>query len=142
VGELVPDHTGEFSGAQHVEQAGRGGNRCMVRVAPGRKCIGLRVLHQKGTRHWQPGAAAELAHEPDEFGCGAVVNLLSPVHRKHELVGPPIAEQVHCDSYNKGDHHALWAAEEIPDCHEERGQPRQQDGGARVIHRNPPAVSG
>jgi hypothetical protein len=68
MGELVPNHTGKFPGAQHVEQTGRGRDRGVLRIAPGRKCIGLRVVHQIDARHRQPGAGAEIAHETDKLG--------------------------------------------------------------------------
>jgi hypothetical protein len=67
----------------------------------GLRPVGLRVVHQIDTRHRQSGASAELAHEPDKFGRSAIIDLLSSIHRKHELVGPPVTEQVHRDGYNK-----------------------------------------
>jgi hypothetical protein len=51
----------------------------------GLRPVGLRVVHQIDTRHRQPGASAELAHEADEFGRSAIIDLLRSVHRKHEL---------------------------------------------------------
>jgi len=50
------------------------------------------------------------------------------VHAKHDLVGEPVAEEVHAHGENEGDDHAVPSAEVSADQDQEPRQETEQDG--------------
>jgi len=82
----------------------------------------------------------EIAHEGDQFGRGALVDLVGAVHRQDEPVGVPVGEQVHAGGNHQRDRRARPAADEEANRHEQAGEARQQNGRAPVVHRKSPVA--
>ena len=49
--ELVRDHTGHFLAREHLQQSGGHRHGRMLRIAPGRKRVWLRIVHDIDARH-------------------------------------------------------------------------------------------
>ena len=125
-----------------LEQAGRHRDGGVLRVAPGREGVGLRVVHHEDARHRQAGALRQLVHHAHQIGRGALVDLLGAVHRQHHLVGVPVGEEVHAGRDQQRDDGAAAAADQVADTHEQGRQPCEQDGGTKVVHFPLPGRSG
>ena len=85
-------------------------------------------------RHGKAGALRKIAHERDEFRRGTLVDFPRAVQREHELVGVPVAHEVHHRGDQQGHHRAARPADEETDGHEQGREPCQQHGGSHIIH--------
>ncbi len=57
------------------------------------------------------------------------------VHFQHDLVGIPVAEEVHGRGHEKGEDHAGLAADGAAHGDQQQGEAGQQEGGFKSIHR-------
>ena len=134
VGELVGDHARNFVAVERVDKAGAHCDRGMLGVAPGGERVGLRVVHDVDARHGDARALREIAHELDQLGRGAGIDLPRSMQGEHELVRIPIAHEVH-DGCNQQRHdRAARAADEKTDSHEQGREPCQQHGRSHIVH--------
>ncbi len=116
-------------------QQPRGGRHGGVfRIAPGGEGIGLRIVDHIDLRHRQVRVGGQLLDDAVEAGRAVAIDLARAVHRKHDLVGLPVSEEVHAQRDKERDHHTRLAADHEADEQEQRGQAREQNGGAEEIH--------
>ena len=76
------------------KQARGGGDRRVLRVAPGGKRIGLRIVDEIDPRHGKARTLAEIAHHMHQLGGGALVNLHRVMGGERQPVRVPIGEEV------------------------------------------------
>jgi len=129
VGEFVRHHATQFALGQHVDDAGGGRDGCVLRAAAGGKGVGRLLVDQIDLGHRDLGALGQLAHHGVEARRGGFIHLAGVVHLQHHLVREPVAEEVHAQGHDQGQHHAAAAADHAADGHEEGGDRRHQDGG-------------
>ena len=134
VRKLVAHDGADLAAVEHGEKARGGGDGGVGRVAAGGEGVGLVALDDGDLGHGQAGALGHVAHV---IGIGAHAGIgmvwsdfLRAVHREHDLVGVPVADQVADKGHGKGDRHAGRAANEIADADEQGRQRRQEHEGA------------
>ena len=89
MGKLVRYHAGDFLAAQRFEQARRGGDGGILRIAAGGEGVRLGAVKDVDPRHRQPGARREVADEAVVFGRRLFVDFFCLVHGKDHLVRLP-----------------------------------------------------
>jgi len=99
---------------------------------PVAKALGVSVgmVH---ARHRDLSARGQPAQDGVEAGRLRLIDRLGPVHRQHDLVGEPVAEEIHGHGQDEGDHHALPATDGAPDQDEHRGEYREKDCGLEHV---------
>ena len=109
----------------------------MLRAAPRREGVGLRIVRDIHTRHRQTRAFGERANHMHEIRRGSVVHFARAIHREHRLVRIPVGEKIGAEREQEGDHHPGWSADQITNADEQRRQCRHQNAGAdQVDHGN------
>ena len=78
-------------------------------------------------------ARGQPAQDGVQAGSLGFVDRLGSVHREHDLVREPVAEEVHGDGEDERHHHALPAADGTPDQDEHRREHREKDGGLEHV---------
>ncbi|MNS57432.1 hypothetical protein D3C72_903170 [compost metagenome] len=138
VGQFVRHHPAHLLARQHVQQAAGRGDGGVLRIAAGGEGVGLVVGDDGDGRQGQARIGRHLLHVGDigpDHGVGVgLVHHLGPVHLQHDLVGVPVAEQVHPRRHKQGDHHAGRAADQIAQTHEQGGHHGQQGEGLEMVH--------
>ena len=134
VRQLVRHHARHFLVGQRLQQAGGGGDRGVLRIAPGGEGVGLGVVHDEHPRHGQIRPPRQLPHHADELRRGRLIHLPRAVHAQDHLVRIPVAEQVHACRHDECDHHSAASAEGKAHGHEQGGHAGEQDRRLQVIH--------
>ena len=139
MGQFVRHHPAHLLARQHVQQAGGGADGGPFRIAAGGEGVGLVAGDDGDLGLGQAGVAGHLAHVGDIVAHHRVrmllVDRLGPVHLQHNLVGVPVAEQVHPAGEHQGHGHARRAADQITHTPEQGGQGGQKDEGLQMVHR-------
>ena len=150
MGQLVRHHPAHLLARQHVQQAGGGADGGVLGVSARGEGVGLIIRNDGDLRLGQAGVAGHLTHVGDiisDHGVGVLlVDRLGPVHLQHDLVGVPVAEQIHPAREQQGDRHAGAATDHIADPCEQGRHRRQQNEGLQMVHRgsipDPSGVTG
>ncbi|MDT4877937.1 hypothetical protein FQZ97_1134940 [compost metagenome] len=124
----------DFFRCQAVEEASRGCDGCVFRIAARGKGIGLVFVNDVNLRHRQTCIGSETTDHPIIIGAGTLIHFLRIIHAQHHLVRIPVAKQVHGNRDHKRDHHATTAAQQIADAHEHDCHESNQHGSFRHIH--------
>jgi hypothetical protein len=106
----------------------------MFGIAAGGEGVGLLLVDHIDARHRQAGALGETLHDAVKFRRLIGPDLLRVAHAQHHLVAVPVGEQVHAQGNHQRQYEAGLAAQEVADDQEERGQRRQEQGRAKVVH--------
>jgi hypothetical protein len=102
-------------------------------IAPGGEGVGLLGRDDVHARHGHAGLAGQPPHDAVEPRGLRLGDGLGPIHRQHDLVGPPVAGEVHGQRQHERDHHALLPAESTAEQHEHGGEDRQQQRGLEDV---------
>ena len=105
-----------------VQDIGQGGVYChsgMLRIAAGSKGIRHRTVNNINLGHRNVGLLCQLFHDAVKLRCAASIYLLGVVVRKHHFITVPIGVNIHGHTYKEHKRHALQAAEEVTDKHQQ-----------------------
>jgi hypothetical protein len=90
--KFVRQYPGEFAFREQTQQATRDGNRSVRRVASGGKRVGLLAVDQVDLRHRQACARRQIAHNAQQCGSLALVDLERAIHHQDDAVGCPLGD--------------------------------------------------
>ncbi len=134
--QLMCHHAGHLFARQLLQEPRGGRDGGVLRVAAGGKGVRLRVVDDVDLRHRQAGPPGKLLHDRIIFRRRARVDFARTVHAQDQLVGVPVAEQIHGRRDQEGNQRAVRATDQIADAHEQRRQQRQQHGRLHHVHRS------
>ncbi len=138
MGQFVRHYAADLGAVQHVEQAGRRRHGGILGITARRKGVRLVVRDDGDLGQRHAGIGRHLfyvRHIGPHDGIGvALVHHLGLVHFQHDLVGIPVAEQVHPCGQHKGDGHATRAADHEADAHEQGCHRGQKNEGLEMVH--------
>ena len=137
VGQLVGHDAADLAPVERHQQAARGGHGGVLRIAAGGEGVRLVLVDHIDFRRRQAGAGGQVLDvggEVADQGLGmALVDRLGPVHGEHDLVGVPVADQVHARAQQEGHGHAGRPPDQIADTHEQGGHGGEQGEGTKVV---------
>jgi hypothetical protein len=133
VGELVGQHALQLLFVEDAHDPFGHGHGGVLGVSPGGEGIGLLGRDEVHARHRHAGLTGQPPHDAVEPGGLGLADRLGTIHRQHDLVGPPVAGEVHRQREHEGDHHALTPAEGTAEQDEHGGQDRQQQRGLENV---------
>ena len=131
--QLVGEDAFELVVVQHAHDAFSHRHGGMLRAPAGGERIGRVTGDQVDAGHGDAGLGGEPAYDPVQVRALGLLDRLSPVHGQHDAIGKPVAPEVHGDGEDKGDQHALLAANGVADQDHQTGQRGQQDRGLEDI---------
>jgi hypothetical protein len=133
MGDLMRENPRDLLFGQGAQQAGRDRERRMIRIAAGGK--GVRLIALDHIEPWRRNMCppGKIIHEPSQGGHLRRIDLTRPIHPENDRIGTPIGHEIHGAGENEREDHPASAAQHEADRHEERGQRRDQEPGAKKI---------
>jgi hypothetical protein len=99
----------------------------MLRIAPGREGIGRIIRNQVDPWHGDAGAGCQPPHDPVQARRLALFDGLGTVGGQHDLVGEPVAREIHDDSEPESNDHSLLTTKGAPDEYQYGGEHGEQE---------------
>ena len=134
MGQFMRHDTGDLLRRQDAQQAAGRRHRCVFRITPRRKRVGLVRIDDIDLRHRQASTIGKLFDRAVKPRRRARIDFGRAVHRQHHPVGIPVGEHVHAHCDGKGDQHAGRPAEHKADADEQGRHPGEKNGCLQVVH--------
>ena len=100
-------------------------------IPPGCERVGRRIGDHVHLRHWQHHLPGQTFDDVEEAMAGS--DLLRAVHAQHDLVGPPVRDEVHHGGEEKGDDQTVRTAEHFANDQQQAAEQPEQEGGLHTI---------